>query len=763
MEFDDIVIDVETDSVRDIFEKLKQKAYRGNAPAGGFDFASNHIVGRVPEHYADYTFEMSSNASRERNMLSFDPFLVPPTRKLEPVPKKSEDPFSSPFMDTVSGGMFGKALKAHLKFIAVMKQQGNKTADFELAFRNQWGIEEGVDLDTFAVTVRSSGSAMWGGIKRKPVAALQACSSAQVAFGVQDRGIVKELLGKDCLPNWPRIKVSILAIGCQLMVDDKVFRKCLSKLHFKIYPNELPIAPPIVRVREIPVIAMKPNRINSEKMARLAGLVTKAVGAKMEKYGRISVGETKIFDVPARVRSLGAPLKLNPVSNLIAQISDDIIVFDDFDRKTEQLAIKAYEREPRPSDLVKLFVFGAAEAKQGQMVKANYLRGILRSYEENLNKNKAILLNLVRAIFPDNFLNRALYYAKVVGVKEPYNWVIDLKKFLKAPNKAHMEIDLVAAWQNMLANDRCVFTICEEVVLGLAMHETLRQANPKVTNFVRKCLATEQTFVLGLSMLIEKHAVYWHNRYIARGKGDKTKKVPSQLMSKVITKVGFLVDTQQGLQFLEESLLPIVKGAAENCIKKRQKAQDRTVVCLNLANNQFVDYCEDIDGLLINDWGIKLDYSFSEFADYCLHELKEFCKDITKIMKAVLIREPIELPEDYVDMTLDKDLDDLEENVPSAKQEIGEQGFSASKPVLDPVNSNTVQFMNLMDEEDFELPTVNAKSGIVLIDELREDGVDVSSATMAYILSGYPAEIPWSEYSMVKQEILETLADIMGE
>lgn len=788
----DTKIDVSFDSVTSIMQKLMMKAYGGKPPEGGIDMPSNVAIQRVPEVAADYTIEeleMDTNKT-----LSYDAHLVPPVSKPEPIAKQSQSPFSSPFQDTAPVGLFGKALQSHSKLVSALKAVNVDTDNLVQNFKDLWAIDDDVDLDVFYSRPRSKGAAMYGGLRRNTVPATLAVSSGQTKVAVIDRGTARREISDRALIDWPRMKTIAMATGLQLIVDDEEYRKDPKPIHFKISRRDIPLAPEII-------VAPKFQRIPREKVAMtrqtivmLSAKMRKLAVLHREKFDNLEIEELTANDVLRAIRAVPKGIIVAPD----ARVFDNIVDFDyaavgHHEVKMEHADFEEYKKI-RPIDVIQSFSLAHAEQNKGNVPRAREVRRRIVALDEEMHKSRNWLEDLIRRVYPKDILLRVYYFGNIIGKKSGLEWVNNVRKLLQFPHSGFSERDLVRNWEDGINNVGVLKSIAEETAVGFTRYETLAINTPKITKDIQKELAHAETFGIGLSKLIKRHAIYWHNRYankIRDGVGDEIK---NQMMAKVFRKIKLKMTSDMEIYVENKAIAEAFYESAVSFVRKRRPEiyAHRQVPIIEYSGDDITDYGKALDKCIKRLTGNMPKVTFASLSERAEEETDMFLEDMEMMIDKILSYEHPGVPDTYLTDRFEN-IDDVaikEKRVAILEPEEDDERISKVVPVLDtaktpgtnPVimkDSNlstvpkTVAISFSDSDSDAETKEDKKTKGVMILDddssdeedkedklkvnlreELEDAGVETGKGIAKIILQKYPDMVHYKEVDRIRNEIL---------
>jgi len=729
-------VDVATDSFAAIMHKLKTRAYRGAYPEGGSDVPANLMTGQVREPFADYSLSFNSAESDVR--LSLDEHLVPAYHKPEPVAKRSEQPFSSPFQDTAPAGLFGTALKAHAKLQSVVTTLGGYSDDLDKTFKDMWGIEQDADLSEFMSRPRSTGAAMWGGLGRDTVPAVLAMSGAQTLVNVVDRGKAHSEIDPEALIDWPRAKATVMATGVQLVADDDVFRARPRDLHFRLDRRELPRAPRVVELPAFDRIPADEVSIARETIAMFADAYRRLVSIHGSRHEHVEVENIQPVDILRAVRAVPRGFANKTEERLF----DLAIEYDPFDPERTRLDFPELKhlRRIRPVDIIKSFALGYADHVQGRVPRHKDLQYLLTDLDNP--ESLAKLREFVTKCLPEDTLVRTFHLGNLVSSGTGWEWVNSMRKNLGARHSSYQERDLVRAWKESLNDIPFLRRVGQDVAMGILQYERVAKRGPNVSRAVCRELGHYSTFAAGLSKVVRRHAVYWHNRYLANKMDQGGTRVRRQLMAKVMKTVKVRISASGEVSGANEGLAAVMLQSAEAYLRKRRAAADigKPMPFKPHGGQDLVFYGDALDVAIREELGKRPDYSYADFAHFALGELKKFVDDIADFLEKVFKHDPKAVPQDYgdEDFAPEEAIQEVPAPEPEAKQE-----------------EETVDYDALFGFGVYQ--TFNpAKRLLNLVMELADDGIDTTDPIAQAVIARYPAEVELAEYNDIRKEILET-------
>lgn len=765
-------IDVRKDSVKTMFEKLMQRAYRGNAPEGAYDFASNQIVAKTPYDNYDYAIHYKEMPDLDDDLLSFDPNLVPSTHVPEPVAKSSDSPFSSPFNDTAPAGLFGKALQAHSKLVSLLEHEGHETEQWHDGFKAMWGIDEDVDLDEFGVSLRSSGPAVWGGIKRKPVADIMTNISAKTGVGVEDKKISREKVGENALVDWPRVKASVMGIGLQLVLDDTMYREKPIELNYVLLKKEVPQIPKHFKPPDFKIKKPSKTVVSHEIIKRIAASMSKSLDVQQIKYDGLRVKENATTDFTGTLRALPAGIKLHVKGTLLDNMTYDEIPINDEEVPPE---VKFRKKQmPKTMDFIRTYAMAKADEEGGSLIKAKDLRKMIANCE--LQGHQAIrqLREVIAKILPKDPLLRVFHLARAMGEKDGMEWVKMLCTSMNAPRHSMAFRDMDKLWIAMLNDPDCLISIANEVSIGLIKYETLRIAHPKANKYIRKCLAHPKGVTLGMSMIIEAHKRFWVSRYLNTKLEPKHIRIKKQVFSKLLRTMQLSLDSGGGMSVDEDNLRKTLVEIAKSYVEKRRKFKpDKDELSVKV-RQPILQLAHDLDGQINKIIKQPMDQQLHELVALFLVEADKFRADIQDLFRTALATQDFVAPDYYGEQkddvyeieweASDKEMAGSEDETAvitkhkmpekdKASDDEDEDDFSSvipSKPVQKPVPAS-ITAADLGDDDDDDsgiLKTVNLSL------ELEDEGVETWDPVVAQILADYPAEILPKDFKKIRDEVI---------
>lgn len=755
-------IDVTKDTFEIWYKKLAHRAYRGNVPEGGYDLPSPLIVNRCDEDLADYTVAVDPLPDGVR--LSFDESLCPPVAYPEPVAKHSEVPFGIPFEDTVPPGFFASSVQNFSKAKAVIDSYKGESKGLEQVFKGCWGLDESTDLEDFSASVRSSGPAMWGGVMRNNVPAVQALSGTQGLVHIIERGATKQKFAEDALIDWPRAKAVAMAVGVQLAGDDKVARGRGLELHYRIPKVDVPKAPKGIVMPHFPdanpVVseAMKENLLNLAKHIRKFSLL------KGKKYDNLFVREVKPPDIMKAIRLIGEEVKVPAHSRLFEstlELTDEILY-----GQVARIDHQAYEeiKKIRPVDILKSIAYGYADRERGNILRAREIRKTIVDLDVSFRDSFSALSILAREVIPEDFLVRVYYLGNLIGKGLGFQWVNDIRKYLNMPHSAFSESDLIKSWNASLNNRKVLVRICEEIANAFRAHESIRKYFPKVRAKVCRLLGTKQMFLAGLNEVIHTHAAYWHNRYVNKPYETNEDLAKNQLMSKVMRNVQ--VELSDKLQVREDRIFKILHDSAHHYVNKRMNQPVKEEMVPHVRWYTLEEYAQVLDGWIIGLTGKPPNLKYQDFVIYCKDNLGKFLVDIQEFLDKVLFVHDDWEPEEHETYGADFKTEHLQDVAEDRKEETmlheaedGQVGRDAG--IVDSDHQMAKMSHPAHEAEDdedefFVLDTPMAKQDptVDLLEELMEDGVRVDHPIAQRIISQYPARVLAKDIAAIKKEIL---------
>lgn len=758
-------IDVTKDSLQDCLAKLYGRAYKNNVPKGGIDVPANLMMGQVQEEYADYSITHATHSGQI--MLSADPDLVPPVRKPEPVAKHSEPPFSHPFQDAAPGGIFGKALTAHSKLMSAVHSLGKDKTDLEHSFKAQWGIDENQDLNEFYARPRSVGPALWGGIKRSTVPANLSMTGSQTLVQIVDHGVTRKDIDPNALVDWPRAKSIAQAIGTQLVADDNKYKQNPKDIHMRIHRAFVPKAPDIVNVPRLEKISEHKIKITLEAIVKLSAHMRRLFAIKKHQFGRVSNDAVEPKSILHAVRALPTGFIDKPKGKLFDDIQE--ISFETLEGLGSKLTQEEREaiKDVQPFDIIKAFAISYAEAKHGQAMRVYDLRKIIAGLDNDPVNSLQSLQGLIKSVVPSDILVRTYFLGNIVRKGQGVNWVIELRKFLKFKHSAFSEEDLKLAWIQSLDNIHVVKRVAEEISFGFAYHEYASMSQPHITPVIRRKLAHPTSFLQGLDELVERHAVYWHNRYLATVPEQYDLAIKKQIAAKVFKNIQINLTKDGSVEVPNKVINEVLHDSAYNYVLKKLpiKSEVKADLLSKAYDGDPHTYARQLDDDLNKHYKLVPDTPYINVAVYITEGLTKFTEDFIKIIETVMVRDPLPLTEDYLTNTFVELKKDSPKSEDSFQIELKENAVKppAVKPgkVELPKQDSFFDFGGDEEEEegfgDFGGLGQVQKQLVDLEAELAESGIDVKHPIAMQVIQKEPREVEYREVEFIREKILKKM------
>jgi len=751
------------DSFSDFYKKIVGKANGGVVPSGGFEIPAVMMLNQVREENADYIIHIRDNP--EEPKLSGDNKLIPPVRKPEVMPKKSEEPFDSPFGDVVPVGMFGKALEAHSKLIGVLKACNKPVENVDRFFKDMWGVDRDIDLAPFHSVARSTGPAMWGGLGRKAVPVVTALPEAQVQVDITDKGRSRHQVAEDALVDWPKAKSVAMATGLQLAGDDKYYPQKDGKrdIYLKIEDRDIPRAPKDFTFPTFPDIAPEIIKHNKDALIALSAKMRKMALITNKKHEHIEIGEVKPKHLLEAVRAIPIGFVVDKNENLTDIFVDinSILAEDRPVRQQMTIDMVNQMRQIKAYDLLPAFATSYADKQRGNIPRASEIRASLLTIEDDNGESIKRLRTLVNAIYPDNFLLRVhelgTFMSKGAGIK----WVNTIRDLVGIGNAMFTERDLIKSWIDIKSNLRFVKKICEYIAQGFVKYERIALANVKLTRDILRLLCHDDSTLKGMSMVIERHAIYWNNRYLNKVCHSDEDLITNQLLAKCIRKIKFITDENLEMVLNDRYLKDVLANATCNYIDKRQgiDGKEKTLIDSNLWSLPIMRFAMRLDELIKIRTGNPSLVSMFTVADKAVRDANLFKEDVQQLIDKVVNYEDVNVPEDYMtasEMVESKDV--VKPVVPQQeKSNVSNDNSNNNVQLNKPTVSGTINLGLFKYTQSKKVPMVHLR------EELIDDNVNVDVPVAKMIISHYPEMVELEKYEKIKKKILEAFAELAAK
>jgi hypothetical protein len=214
--------DILTDSVKDICDGINKKGFTDfNVdfdPNGDFGESSIFVPGDYEN--CDFFIEHTEYEDEYWDDITLDPYQMVGNLSYEMGPSDTTNPFIHPYIRENPDSTFEKALKAHVELRTMIKTSGETVDELDNNFKQDWNIDEDIDLTPFEPLMRSSEETKYAGVD----SVLAPYSEYRVAAGPAEKVIFKTYNRKDVAPgkivNWPRIKAIANNISRFLFTED---------------------------------------------------------------------------------------------------------------------------------------------------------------------------------------------------------------------------------------------------------------------------------------------------------------------------------------------------------------------------------------------------------------------------------------------------------------------------------------------------------------------------------------------------------------
>jgi hypothetical protein len=773
-------VDPEFDSVQVMFEKMKYRANGNKKVEGGFEVPANMALGRCYDEDADYTVKIKDRY--EGYKLAFDDRLVPPVHKPEPVAKKSDDPFSHPFLDNAPVGLFGKALVAHAKLITILKHNHQPVEKVEMAFRAQWGIDKDADLNEFYPKPRSTGAAMYGGIKRKTVPSVLAVTGSQIQVDIIDHRVGKESVGQEALVNWPRMKAIAMATGVQIAADDKYYRDNVKgkdiEIGYKIARPELMTTPSEIVAPDFPVVKENDSQVTKAAMVQISKQMRKIAAIRSEKYDNLKIADIFPDSIITLVgaEGIGKPYQ-EDYDSTANMVEGDLDLYGS-KRNLPKGHVTATDHKTfediRPVDIIRNEAESYFDRNLGNVEDYKSIKKTIVELDGQYVKSMNTLKALISKVIPNDILSRVLRIGDVFKPGLGTIWVNQLKSYLGFRHLAFSTRDFEQAWLQGLTKRKTVERVATEISDGFRNRSLMRIDKPVVTKHIADLLSHKLSVGQGLSMLIERHKIYWKNRYHKASllTEDYKIKVKKQVAAKVFKKLRFELDESQAFVLDETVVYEVLRDVYSNLLIRRynKKNIDKKVKLPKPVGKTFLEYSVQLDRALQTEFVKKPKVGFEEIASYLQIEIDKFIGDFQDLLARVLVKKPIDKDDSYVTDTMIQEDIQIKKEVPikasDGKQEIVANVNRSEQLVVSPVVSNTSFFsdepkkvseadwMSALKKEWEESKTQVVDTTIDLVEELIEDNIQIDKPVAKMIIGQYPKRVDVKKYAKIRDRIL---------
>lgn len=744
------VIDVLKDSVQDWMRKLRNRAYKGNNPEGGYEIAPAVAVGQVDEAYADFSIVVDDD--NEPSDLSADARLEPSNRYQEPVPKESDDPIVFPAEDFFPAGYFGAALRSFSKAASIAIAVGVDPEPLEEGWKKCWGIQPDVDLRVFYGKSRSIGEAAWAGLNRKSVPTLFALRQSQNQVGVIDHGKNRKDIGEHKLVDWPRVKTICMAHAVELYADDSVARSKSKdlKLHYKLHRREVPEAPSALRFPQVEWKNVEVNpRVNVAIIDTIAKIRNSAriQGLHADRLDISQLDQDGVTSLFANAVSAQVPVA--EVGGFEEIVNDD--TYNDFSSGTPiNLTARKVFESIKVTRVFETFAFSAAEAKMGMVPKAKVLYDAASRLGHDLQLVQG--RDLCLSIFPGDILVRLYHLGEALSNHQGYQWVKYIIELLGGKVPPLTDRDLEECWNKLMNTEVGVRKTLRFAALGISKHETTRRDKFGVSSFIASKLRHPLNVAQGLSEVIHHHAIYWSNRYLRHGEKREQDKVGRQIRAKVLRNVRLVLDESGTMSYDKLAVAKVLAEVAAN----RVKSLGEYGIVVN-DQPQYMRQPIERFAVQLDRWVVlKLNRVDDVlFADLCVllqRDLDDFVRDIQGLVRQVISGKPLEVGADWFepDISLNE--------VQNAEQK--QVNFGPPVEVKDE-KANEVEAFGFFGFDEAPVRRV-VDTSIDLHLELQERGLDVLSPVALRVLRQYPQRVPYQDLERIYEEVMKAVGGMLS-
>jgi hypothetical protein len=600
----------------------------------------------------------------------------------------------------------------------------------------------------FTSRARSSGPALWGGIKRKTVPVNLALTGTQTLVNVIDHQTARETIDPEALVDWPRMKTVAQSIGTQLVADDEVFMGLETKpqLHFRVHRQEIPKAPRKVDLPKFLPHDQAKSKITRDAIIRLSSQMRKLVMIKNSRRDNLTMQELTPKDVLQASRAVvnveryadKGHMKLDMIDVPVGEFITGPMYEDEYHDVIVEV------KKSRPVDIIRLYAFAYAERQNGNVARKHEVQKHILGLDTDPSSNYVWLKNLIEAVVPADILVRTYQLGNIVNPGSGVVWVNQLRKFLRFSHSSFQEDSLIKCFHQSLAEMRVVGRLAEEVSLGLGDFEFISTSHTIKSRGVRKKLAHPLTFFDGLSELIQKHAVYWHNRYLSNFTNTVQERVKRATAAKVMRNICLDVDNETGVKASSMRIANVLTESTVAYIRKRLLLGGKMPVIPDYQNEGLLQYATKLDNIIRLALNANPDVSVYSVAVYLESEVQEFVKDFQQLLDNVITKSDHNFLGDYET----GDYQELKNNPPIQERNRVDLQVKVEKPVPEqPV-------VGLIDMAILNRKPVIQQQLVNLVDELEDENIDVNDVRVKLIIQKYDKMVPPDKVEKIRQKIL---------
>jgi hypothetical protein len=325
--------------------------------------------------------------------------------------------------------------------------------------------------------------------------------------------------------------------------------------------------------------------------------------------------------------------------------------------------------------------------------------------------------------------------------------------------------------------------VAEEVAHGLSQREYKRVSAPKVDRMIAQKLAHSLTVGDGLSDLLNRHAVYWHNRYLAksRQKAPKAVVVQKQIAAKAMRQIKFKITADQKLVIDNVVMVSVLRDVYSAYMKKRLDKHKfkGPIVYPSYHEKGIVLYGRALDYEVVHVQGKKPTITFETVAYFLEKEIALFQGDFVQLIQKAVRNDPVQLPEDYGTAEYVEEPEYFREalegkhsleNPGLYREPIPVQvdnaepipvvlaGADGGKGEVDATDNGRDYFADLAFETSTHVAVVRDQT-VDLAGELAEAGIDMNHAITKLIMARYPRMVAYTKVDKIHKMILKAFGD----
>lgn len=754
----DTKISIEKDSVATIMRKLKQRAYRGNAPEGGDDFSPVYIVKQCEERHADYVVDI--DPVEENPVISYDANDCVPVLRGEPVPSRSDPPFKGTFSDSTPVGSFGKALHSHMELVALCESYGADTKFFDGVFRRMWGIPLDEDLSAFKVSVRSTGYEAFGGIRRRDVPNISALTGAQARVHVSECRLNKDRLDPRVLIDWPRLKATVKALVTAVVQDDVVGHDKATRMYYKVLTEELPLAPRAIASIPCPDFVQDPviSEQTVTQMARFREALQKSQQFNEQPSANFAIED----DTPApyivsaqQAKAAVADVGRSAFDNFLDNNTYENLVAHRSTFENRELIRKTCRD---PSTLVTSWALWYALARGGRLERPRIYKGLAAEVDTgDPTRTAQAQLDLARC-FSDSFLEQVSMIGNIVNKGKGLAWLKEMMRYLGIDTVSYSSQGLAEKMRQIRETHRANKIFYEALEAAACRSAYIRFKCPAMNSRIATLLTTGGGFIQGISEMIRRHSFFWIKRVCTRVASSREERVFRSILAQCLRKVRLKMSREKGISPCVQRTVQTYYEIADRRLRKVSGKRQSSIQVLWYSDPK--ETIQKIDSDMVKAlkrYNRDTDYvSFYSNHDRIWSEMEKFANDFSSLMDRLYACEESEVPEDWYD-----------ENDAVPSMSISRNYRHVSDPPLveekkeiaaveEPTESEQVDDEDMFgDGEDL----MNcAKTTVSLRDAVEEECFDMEADNVRDWLSEQPDEVPWDKVTEYIAELKAVVA-----